>query len=147
MKKLKKSKKAMTLLEVMIVIFIIGIISSVIGYNMKGSLEKAKAFKTEEGMRKIKEIFELEMAQGTTNLQEIIESPDDVLQNSGLVNSGKEMLKDGWGVPYQITLSQRGNVILKSAAFDRYKLKHQKKHKEDSEIASAVTNEDNEEDE
>ena len=47
MKKLKKSKKAMTLLEVMIVIFIIGIISSVIGYNMKGSLEKAKAFKTE----------------------------------------------------------------------------------------------------
>lgn len=146
MKKLKKSKKAMTLLEVMIVIFIIGIISSVIGYNMKGSLEKAKAFKTEEGMKKIKEIFELEMAQGTTNLQEIISDPETVLQNSGLVNSGKEMLKDGWGTPYQITLSQRGNVVLKSMAFDRYKLKH-KKPKQESEIASAVTNEDNEEDE
>jgi general secretion pathway protein G len=146
MKKLKKNKKAMTLLEVMIVIFIIGIISSVIGYNMKGSLEKAKAFKTEEGIKKIKEIFELEMAQGSTNLQEIIENPGAVLQNSGLVNSGKEMLKDGWGVPYQITLSQRGNVVVKSESFDRYKSKH-KKPKQESEIASTEMDEDNQEDE
>lgn len=146
MKKLKKIKKAMTLLEVMIVIFIIGIISSVIGYNMKGSLEKAKAFKTEEGIKKIKEIFELEMAQGSTNLQEIIENPGAVLQNSGLVNSGKEMLKDGWGVPYQITLSQRGNVVVKSESFDRYKSKH-KKPKQESEIASTEMDEDNQEDE
>ena len=144
MKKLKKSKKAMTLLEVMIVIFIIGIISSVIGYNMKGSLEKAKAFKTGEGIKKIKEIFELEMAQGTTNLQEIISDPETVLQNSGLVNSGKEMLKDGWGAPYQITISQRGNVVLKSEAYDRYKLKHKKPKQEDA-IISTVTNEDYEE--
>ncbi len=72
MKFIRKTRRAMTLLEIMIVIFIIGIISSVIGYNMKGSLEKAKAFKTTEGIKKITEIFELELAQGTTTMQKIL---------------------------------------------------------------------------
>ena len=55
-----KKKYTMTLLEIMIVIFIIGIIGSVIGYNMRGSLDNGKAFKTKEGSRKLYEIIQLE---------------------------------------------------------------------------------------
>lgn len=131
----------MTLLEVMIVIFIIGIISSVIGYNMKGSLEKAKAFKTGEGIKKIKEIFELEMAQGSADLQDILEAPDQVLENSGLVSNAKEMLKDGWGMPYKISATAKGDIVLKSEAFKRYQAKH-KKQKPSEEVASLTTEEE-----
>jgi prepilin-type N-terminal cleavage/methylation domain-containing protein len=137
----KKKKKAMTLLEIMIVIFIIGIISSVVGYNMKGTLDKAKAFKTEEGIKKIKEIFELEMAQGATNLQEILHHPEEVLKHSGLVN--KDIFKDGWGRLYQVSLSQRGALIIKSEAFERYKLKHKKPQQE--EVAISDVDEEEEE--
>lgn len=122
----KRKKQAMTLLEVMIVIFIIGIISSVIGYNMKGSLNKAKAFKTTEGMKKILEIFELEMAQGSASLQEVASSPEAVLDGSGLVTSGKEMMKDGWGQPYEVKLSSSGKIQLRSKAYEAF-LKKQKK--------------------
>jgi general secretion pathway protein G len=145
MTRVKKKKRAMTLLEIMIVIFIIGIISSVIGYNMKGSLEKAKAFKTGEGIKKIKEIFELELAQGSTNLNEIITQPAKVLQNSGLVTNAKDMLKDGWGVAYSITASPRGMIQVKSAAYDRYKEKH-KKPVHDEEIAAADEEHEDQED-
>ena len=122
----KKKKKAMTLLEVMIVIFIIGIISSVIGYNMKGSLEKAKAFKTVEAIKKIKEIFELELAQGYVSYDEIVGSPEEVLEGSGLVTSGKEMFKDGWGKRFDIKVSSTGVIHLKSQAYDLYQKKHKK---------------------
>jgi len=134
MVKIKRKKRAMTLLEIMIVIFIIGIISSVIGYNMKGSLEKAKAFKTGEGIKKIKEIFELELAQGSADLAEVVNQPAKVLENSGLVSNPKEMLKDGWGTPYKITASAKGAIQVKSAAFDKYQEKH-KKPQEADEIA------------
>lgn len=116
----------MTLLEVMIVIFIIGIISSVIGYNMKGSLEKAKAFKTTEAIKKIKEIFELELAQGTASYDEIENKPEEVLENSGLVNNGKEMFKDGWGKRFEIKILSSGEIRLKSQAYLAYEKKHKK---------------------
>ena len=92
----------MTLLEIMIVIFIIGIIGSVIGYNMKGSLNKGKAFKTKEGINKIYEIVQLEQAQGKTISPEddLHEKVKELLNNSGLVRKPDEMIKDGWGEVY-----------------------------------------------
>lgn len=129
MKKMKRKKRPMTLLEIMIVIFIIGIISSVIGYNMKGSLEKAKAFKTKEGMKKINEIFDLEVADGTL-LQDVIKNPEAVLKSSGLVSNVKDLLKDGWGKEYEIRLSKNGrNIVIKSDNYDRYTAKQNKKNK------------------
>ena len=117
----------MTLLEIMIVIFIIGIISSVIGYNMKGSLEKAKAFKTKEGMKKIGEIFDLEVASGTL-LYDVIADPARVLKSSGLVSNVKDLLRDGWGTDYTIRLSKNErSVLIKSDNYDRYQAKHKKK--------------------
>ena len=132
MAKFKKVKKrAMTLLEIMIVIFIIGIISSVVGYNMKGSLEKSKAFKTKEGMKKLHEIFDLEMATGTL-AQEILDNTEDVLKASGLVNNPRDLLSDGWGIPYDMKISKSGrDLIIHSEGLDRYKAKQNKLRKKD----------------
>ena len=83
---IKKKKQPMTLLEIMIVIFIIGIIGSVIGYNMKGSLEEGKAFKSKEGSRQVYEILTLEVAKGT-EMSEITSKTAEVLEASEWVNS------------------------------------------------------------
>lgn len=121
----------MTLFEIMIVIFIIGIVSSVIGYNMKGSLEKAKAFKTKEGMKKLHEIFELEIASGTL-VQRIIDDPESILKASGLVNNPKDLLTDGWGAPYAISVAKSGSDLsIKSDNLKRYMTKQNKDRKKD----------------
>lgn len=129
MKRRKRKKRPMTLLEVMIVIFIIGIISSVIGYNMKGSLEKAKAFKTKEGIKKVKEIFDLEIASGTS-IQDVVSDPQSTLKASGLISNVKDLLRDGWGKEYEIRLSKNErDIVVKSENYDRYLAKQKKSSK------------------
>lgn len=107
--KLKK-KHPMTLLEIMIVIFIIGIIGSVIGYNMKGSLEEGKAFKSKEGARQIYEVLTLEMAKGLT-MEDVTSKTEEILKSSGMIKSAEDLLKDGWGVKYDIKATQSGDDI------------------------------------
>lgn len=96
-----KKRYAMTLLEIMIVITIIGIIGSVIGYNMRGSLNKGKAFKTKEAISKIYEIVQVEQAMGRTlEIKEgkvSVEEMAKFLDGSGMVRKPKEFVKDGWG--------------------------------------------------
>lgn len=116
-----KKKYAMTLLEIMIVIFIIGIIGSVVGYNMRGSLDNGKAFKTKEGSRKLYEIVQLEVAQNKTlsdngNLTEAVAK---LLKDSGLVKNTKELMKDGWGNEYQFSI-EKGNLRFQSEKYDAY---------------------------
>lgn len=101
---MKKRKQMLTLLEIMIVIFIIGLIGSVMGYNMKGSLAKGKAFKSEEGIRKLYEIYQLAMAEGK-DVTQIKASPGDILKETGLIRNPGKLLKDGWGKDYDIEAS------------------------------------------
>lgn len=111
----KAKKKAMTLLEIMIVIFIIGIIGSVIGYNMKGSLDEGKAFKTREGARQIYEILTLEKAKTNKNISNVKKT----LENSGLVRKVDDLMKDGWGKAYTITF-EGDDVIVRSDNYNSY---------------------------
>lgn len=113
-----KKRYAMTLLEIMIVIFIIGIISSVIGYNMRGSLDKGKAFKTKEGINKIYEIVQLEQAEGKP-LSADVEKIKTLLKDSGLVRKPEDLMKDGWGEPYTFEIIDH-ELRPKSARYERY---------------------------
>ncbi len=106
----KPQKKAMTLLEVMIVIFIIGIIGSVIGYNMRGSLDEGKAFKTKEAVSKVYEISQLTWS----DTQQISDDPEKIksmLMDSGLVRKVDALMKDGWNQPFIFSLSEEGNEL------------------------------------
>ncbi|MCB1115337.1 MAG: hypothetical protein KDK71_02610, partial [Chlamydiia bacterium] len=86
---------------------IIGIIASVVGYNMRGSLDKGKAFKTKEGMRKLYDIVQLEMEPGKLGGKDSDALRAEVAQlvrNSGLVKNVDDLLKDGWGNSYTCEL-------------------------------------------
>lgn len=116
-----KKKYVMTLLEIMIVIFIIGIIGSVIGYNMRGSLDNGKAFKTKEGSRKLYEIVQLETAQNKAlkGDGELSKEIAEVLNKSGFVKNVKDLMRDGWGNEYQFSL-EGGDFRFSSEKYDAY---------------------------
>lgn len=112
----------MTLLEIMIVIFIIGIIGSVIGYNMKGSLEEGKAFKSEQGSKQVYDILTLEIAKGG-KIDDIVANPEKYLQLSGFAKNPKKLLQDGWGKDYLIARNGEDDLFVVSDTYLKYKNK------------------------
>lgn len=120
MKQVKK--RAITLLEIMIVIFLIGLIGSVIGINMKGSMDKGRAFKSERAKEQIKDILQLQLAEGVATNNEIAQDPTYYLKRSGMVKKPKDLLKDGWGQPFVITATADGaGFSVKSERLKKYK--------------------------
>jgi type II secretory pathway pseudopilin PulG len=116
-----KKKQALTLLEIMIVIFLIALIGSVVGYNVKGSLEEGKAFRTEQGAALIRDILLLEVAKGQP-VELVLENKEAFLKSSGLVKDVKKLLKDGWGQPYTIAEGfSGGDIVVSSLPLKTYK--------------------------
>jgi prepilin-type N-terminal cleavage/methylation domain-containing protein len=96
-----KKKQALTLLEIMIVIVLIGLIGSVLGFSMKGSLDKGKIFKTERAIQLIEDTLMLEVAKGAS-IDDVTKNAKTYLENSGMVKNAENILKDGWGVSFVI---------------------------------------------
>ncbi len=95
-------RRALTLIEIMIVIFIIGLIGSVIGYNMKGSLDEGKSFKCEQGSKQVYDFLTLQMAQQDKEIDNILSDPEEALRATGFVNRPDKLIKDGWNQKYVI---------------------------------------------
>ncbi len=99
----KKRRHALTLIEIMIVIVLIGIITSVIGFNLKGTLKKGKDFKTEKVKEKIKNALSIEAEMEGITLDKSIErdAAINLLVRSGFFGTTKEECEkncqDGWG--------------------------------------------------
>ncbi|MGH7889895.1 MAG: hypothetical protein ACRENF_05020 [Thermodesulfobacteriota bacterium] len=129
-----KKKRPITLLEIMIVILLIGLIGGVVSYNLKGTLDKGKAFASKEGSQKLQDILNLEIQDRPNAATELAldKTPDrDVVRalvvNSGLISAQQvgKFLKDGWG-SYYIIRSVRGanQIVVSSNKLDEYKLAH-----------------------
>lgn len=126
---MRKKKRPITLLEIMIVILIIGLIGGVLGYNMKGSLDEGKAFKSRQGAARLEDILNLQIASFTDYDTKQLESTkgqyvnadylQTCLKNSGMVKEPAELLKDGWGKRYNIKCVGE-HFVVKSAALNRY---------------------------
>ena len=123
----KQKKRPLTLLEIMIVIFLIGLIGSVIGYNVKGSLDEGRSFRSEQGAAQIHDILLLEVAKGNS-IDNVISHKEAYLESSGLVKDVKKMLKDGWGEPYEIVANRYNtDILVKSNKLKAYQLKKKAK--------------------
>lgn len=120
----------MTLLEIMIVIFLIGLIASVIGYNMKGSLDEGKAFKTRQAKEQVHDILLLEYANHNFSipLEEIAKDPDRYLKDSGMVKKTSDLLLDGWGKRLEIKVVN-GDLKISSKGLDDYERKKNRNQK------------------
>jgi type II secretory pathway pseudopilin PulG len=130
-----RKKRAITLLEIMIVILLIGLIGGVVSYNLKGTLDKGKAFASKEGAKKIEDILNLEIQQGTKTAKEIADDNskeraivEAVVLNSGLISKQQvaKFLKDGWGEFYiiQRDTEDKQQVTVSSRKLEAYNQAH-----------------------
>jgi len=101
-----KKKRPLTLIEIMVVLFIITIITSVIGVNMKGTMKEGKAFKSEKGSKQVYDILTLEIAKNPAIISSLIQDPSMILNSTGLVADAKKVLVDGWGEAFAITYDE-----------------------------------------
>lgn len=97
-------KKFITLIEIMIVMFLIALITGVLAYNYRGSLEQGKVFKTKAAMEKLETILNLAVAQDPQLLDDIDQESKwhQVLEQSPIVSNPRDLEVDGWGKPYRV---------------------------------------------
>jgi type II secretory pathway pseudopilin PulG len=107
---MKSKKRPVTLIEIMIVIVLIGLIGGVVAYNMRGSLEEGKLFKTRQGGAQVYNILMLEVAKGRP-INDVAAHWTEVLEQSTLAKNPKELSRDGWGQPYRVAVADDGRDL------------------------------------
>ncbi len=111
----KRKKRAITLIEMIIVMILIATITGAIAYNYRGSLNEGKAFKTKEGMSRIETILAIYFAENSDELQKYQQGDwKKIIQMSPLIKNPDEYIKDGWGKQYDVQVSNdSGNAEIK----------------------------------
>jgi general secretion pathway protein G len=105
-----KKKRHFTLIEVMIVIVLIGLIGSVVAYNLRGSLEEGKIFKSQQGGAQVYNILALEVARGNT-ITEVQSKWQEIINDSPLAKKPKELIRDGWGELYNVEIEDNDLIV------------------------------------
>jgi general secretion pathway protein G len=101
-------KRALTLLEIMIVIFLITLITGTIGYNMRGTLDKGRAFRTERAKEQLHDLLLICLAESDKTAAQIASDPSEYLKQTGLAKDPKGLILDGWKEPFKITVNPSG---------------------------------------
>lgn len=118
-KKLRK-KSYVTLIEMMIVMFLIALISGVVAYNYRGTLDEGKAFKTAADIQNIENILNLRVASDDEALGNVESDWKQYLRQSPLVQNANSLMKDGWGNDYQVNVVE-GEVKVTSSKLEQYR--------------------------
>jgi len=117
----KKKRKFITLIEIVIVMFLIAMITGVIAYNYTGTLEKGKAFKTEMGIERLTTVLNLYAAEHPSFVENIEGKWKDAVTTSPLVNKPNDLIFDGWGYEYHVNVDSTGNIEVSSPKLEEYK--------------------------
>ena len=144
MPKQKKTKRSLTLIELMVVITIIAIISGVFSYNMRGSIDRGKELTTRQRIHQLYDIISLEAEPSLLESlyqkspEEIKKKIQGILTRSHLINNSNKLLEDGWGNPLLLTIEpikqddkdKNTQYVFRptSPYFEAYCKKNHKKH-------------------
>ncbi len=86
---MKKRRRNVTLIEIMIVILLIGIIGGALAFNMRGSLDHGRNFKTEQNCHRVTDILNMELARGEKSQEDIQRGWEEIVKNSPLADGEK----------------------------------------------------------
>lgn len=125
MAKMSVKRRFVTLIEMMIVMFLIALITGVIAYNYRGSLEEGKVFKTRTAISKLETILNLEVAKNPEIARSITSNWQTIIRNSPLVHDPQSLITDGWGEPYEVGVDENGAVKVTSRRLTEYDQSHQ----------------------
>ncbi len=120
MKQYLHKKRYITLVEMMIVMFLIAMITGVIAYNYTGSLDEGKAFKTKAGIDKIRTILDLHLATHPEDRDSISNGWQGIVAQSQLVKNAGEIIKDGWGEEYKVSTDNNNEIEIHSDKYNAY---------------------------
>ncbi|MBS0654348.1 MAG: type II secretion system protein [Verrucomicrobia bacterium] len=125
MKNKTRKKRAITLIEMIVVMLLIAMITGGIAYNYNSTLNEGKVFKTKEGMSRIKTILALAIAENPEiPPRDIVSNWANYVTNSPLAGKGADLLKDGWGQEYNVGIGDgedgQEEVIVSSKAYEAY---------------------------
>lgn len=119
MKARRITKRALTLIEMLIVIALIGIIGSALAYNLGAGLNKGKEFKTEQNRKKIRHILEYEIVERNLSPEEAVHQWKQVVGESSLLDRDQkpeELFKDGSGREFEVSYDDaRQEIVVKSS--------------------------------
>lgn len=122
----RKKKRAVTLIEIMIVIVIIGIVGGALAFNMRGSLDEGKIFKTRQNISRVEDILTMALVQGELTTMDVADPKKwpVVVMRSPLAKS-KEILTDGWNQQLEVIYdSTQDKVTASSQKLTAVEAKH-----------------------
>jgi biotin transport system substrate-specific component len=107
-------KRAVTLIEMIVVMLLIAMITGALAYNYNSSLNEGKAFKTKEAISRIKTILALKLAEEP---QADLGNWKNFVTDSPLAGRGNELLQDGWGGEFEVSVqdSEDGQEVIVSS--------------------------------
>ena len=127
------ARRAVTLIEIIIVMILIATITGTLAISYRGTLEKGYAFKTEQGMRKIEAILNIYYAEHPEDMATCTTLDwKKIVMDSPLVRTGDtNVLYDGWGVEYIVKMGPDENhggvsISVSSNALANFKNKNKK---------------------
>ncbi len=119
----KRKKRPLTLLEIMIVIFLITLITGAIGYNMKGTLDKGRAFRTEQAKAQLHDLLLICKEEGV-DPEELAKDPAPSLKKFNLAKNSEKLTQDGWGSKFIVQYNRNTKDFkISSPAYDKYRQK------------------------
>ncbi len=93
-KKPKRLKRAITLIEMIVVLMILTMITGALAYNYKKSIDEGKKFKATEMTARIKTLVEIAIAEGRITRNNIATEWEKEVVKSPLIQSSEKFLKD-----------------------------------------------------
>ena len=118
-------RRFVTLVEMMIVMFLIALITGVVAYNYRGSLDEGKAFKTGTAITKLETILNLEVAKNPQIRDSITSNWQAIVKSSPLVHDANALTIDGWGELYHVSIDPDTDAIeVSSNKYNEYKRSH-----------------------
>lgn len=113
-------KRFLTLIEMMIVMFIIATITGVLGYRYQGSLDDAKVFKTKTAMERLSTALSLAAAENPDFLGNIQSEWQNAAVNSSMgTKNPNDIIRDGWGQLFEVSV-ENGNIVIHSPSYEQY---------------------------
>jgi len=107
-----------------VVMLLIATITGALAYNYNASLSEGKAFKTREGISRIKTILALALAEDSTlNPSELDGNWQSYVKGSPLAGKSEDLLLDGWGKPYDVRFEEKEGeqvIVVSSKSLDAF---------------------------
>lgn len=118
-------KRFITLIEIMIVMFLIALIAGVLAYNFRGSLDEGKVFKTRVGIEKVETMLNLRVAEDPELLHDLPSKWQEIIAKDPLIKDPNTIIRDGWGQPYEVRV-ENNEIKVRSQKYDEYRSRSKK---------------------